>query len=162
GDPLKLGFVASLSRPGGNITGVSDFGNELSAKRLELLKMLVPGASRIGILVTRKYLGVERELSDARKDSPLPFNETVVSVVGGQQEIDVAFEAFARGGIDAVYVAPSPLSVSQRAQIVKLAARHRLPAIYPFVQFPQIGGLMSYGTSLTERYYQAGLYTGLI
>lgn len=157
GNPLDLGFVASLSRPGGNITGVSDFGNQLSAKRLELIKMLVPAASRIGILVTRNY-----ELADAREDLPVPSLETVLSVVGDQHEIDAAFDAFAREGIDGVYVAPSPLFLSQRAEIVALTARHHLPTIYPFMQFPQIGGLMSYGTSLTERYYQAGIYTGLI
>jgi ABC-type uncharacterized transport system substrate-binding protein len=162
GDPTRLGLVQSLSRPGGNVTGISDFGNELSAKRLELLKLLVPTASHVGILVTRNYPGVEREIADARKGGPVLSLEPVVSVVANQHEIDAAFAAFAEQRLDGVYVAPSPLFVSQREQIVALAARYRLPAVYPFIQFPQIGGLLSYGTSLAERAYQAGLYTGLI
>jgi|SRR5579871_1527705 len=162
GDPLRLGFVTSLSRPGGNITGVSDFGNQLSAKRLELIKMLVPTASRVGALVTRGYTAVAAEIANARLDAPALSLETAVSIVSDQQEIDAAFASFAEQRLDAVYVAPSPLFVSQRAQIVALAARYRLPAVYPFIQFAQLGGLMSYGTSLTERSYQAGLYVGRI
>jgi putative ABC transport system substrate-binding protein len=161
-DPVRLGFVASLSRPGGNITGVSDFGNELTAKRLELIKMLVPTACRVGILVTRGYTAVADEIADARRGAPAPSLETVVSIVGDQREIDAAFASFTEQRMDAAYIAPSPLFASRRQQVVALAARHRLPAIYPFIQFPRVGGLMSYGTSLTERSYQAGLYTGLI
>ncbi len=162
GDPVRLGYVASLSRPGGNVTGVTDFGNELSAKRLELIKLLVPAASRIGILITRNYPAIAREIANAREAASVLSLEIAESVVGNQQEIDAAFAAFAEQRVDSVCITPSPLFVSQREQIVALAARYRLPAVYPFVQFPQIGGLMSYGTSLAERSYQAGVYTGLI
>jgi putative ABC transport system substrate-binding protein len=162
GDPISLGYVASLSRPGGNVTGVSDFGVELSAKRLELIKLLVPAVSRIGILVARGYPAIEREVANARNSAPALSIETVVSVAGNQQEIDAAFAAFAQERVDGVCLTPSPLFADRRGQIVALAARYRLPAIYPFAQFPQVSGLISYGISLAERAYQAGLYTGLI
>jgi putative ABC transport system substrate-binding protein len=162
GDPLRLGYVASLSRPGGNVTGISDFGNDLSAKRLELIKLLVPAVSRIGILVTRNYPGIVSELAKAREGAPALSLEIVESVVGNQPEIAAAFAGFVGAGVDGVYVTPSPLFVGQRAQITALAARYHLPAVYPFIQFPQVGGLMSYGTSLAERNYQAGVYTGRI
>jgi putative ABC transport system substrate-binding protein len=161
-DPISLGYVSSLSRPGGNVTGVSDFGNDLSAKRLELIKLLVPAVSRIGILVTRDYPAIAGEVAKSRESATALSLETVESFVGDQQEIDAAFAAFAQARVDGVSVTPSPLFVSQRAQIVALAARYRLPAIYPFIQFPHVGGLMSYGTSLLERNYQAGRYVGLI
>ena len=162
GDPLRLGYVASLSRPDGNVTGISDFGIDLSAKRLELIRLLVPAVSRVGILVTRGYPGIAREVENARKSAPALSLETVVSVVGNQQEIDAAFAAFAQDRVDGVCVVPSPVFADRRAHLVELAARYRLPAIYPFIQFPRSGGLMSYGISLAERAYQAGRYIGLI
>ncbi len=162
GDPLHLGYVTSLSRPGGNVTGVSDFGVDLSAKRLELIKLLVPAVSRVGMLVTRGYPGIARDAEHARQIAPAMSLEAVVSLVGNRQEIDAAFAAFAHDGVDGVCLTPSPLLLGRGAQIVALAARYRLPAIYPFIQFPQVGGLASYGISLLERSYQAGRYTGLI
>ncbi len=161
-DPVGQGVVASLSRPGGNITGVTDFGNALSAKRLELLKQLVPAASHIGLLVPRNYAAVAAEIADAREAMRLLSLEAVMSVVGDPREIDAAFAAFARDRVDGVCVAPSAMFADRRPQLVELAARHRLPAIYPFIQFPRSGGLMSYGTSLAERSYQAARYIGLI
>jgi putative ABC transport system substrate-binding protein len=162
GDPLQSGLVTSLSRPGGNVTGITDFGNDLSAKRLEMIKLLAPAVSRIGILLTRSYTSIASEIAIARQNAPALSLETAESVVGDQQEIDAAFAAFAQAGVDGLYIAPSPLFVAQRAQIVVLAARYRLPAVYPFIQYPQSGGLMSYGTSLLERAYQAGVYAGRI
>ncbi len=162
GDPLRLGFVTSLSRPGGNVTGISDFGNDLSPKRLELLKLLAPGVSLVGILVTRGYPGIAREAENARTGARALSIETTVSLVSNAQDIDAAFAAFVQAGVGGICVTPSPLFVGCRAQIATLAARYRLPAIYPFIQFPEVGGLMSYGTSLAERNYQAGRYVGLI
>jgi putative ABC transport system substrate-binding protein len=162
GDPLQSGLVASFSRPGGNVTGITDFGNDLSAKRLELIKLLAPAVSRVGILLTRNYTSIAREIAIARQSAPALSLEATESVVGDQQEIDAAFAEFAQAGVDGLYVAPSPLFVARRAQIVALAARYRLPAVYPFILYPQAGGLMSYGTSLTERSYQAGVYAGRI
>jgi len=162
GDPIRLGYVESLSRPGGNVTGVSDFGDELAAKRLELIKLLVPAISRVGILAPRNYAGLAREVAHAREIAPALSLETVERFVADLPEVEAAFASFARDGVDVVCVTPSPLFSGQRQRIVALAAQYRLPAIYPFAEFPQAGGLMSYGISFTERSYEGGRYTGLI
>ena len=162
GDPIRLGMVTSLSRPGGNVTGVSDFGDELSAKRLELMKQLVPAASRIGILAPRNYKGLASEVAHAREIAPALSLETVASSVVNLQEIDAALASFAQDHVDGVYFTPGPLFYGQREQIVALTARYRLPAIYSFVEFSEAGGLMSYGISVTERSYEAGRYVGLV
>jgi putative ABC transport system substrate-binding protein len=162
GDPIGMGYVKSLSRPGGNVTGVSDFGDQLSAKRLELLKQLVPAVSRIGILAPRNYAGLAREVDHAREIAPALSLETVKSFVVNLQEIDAALASFAQDRVDGVCFTPGPLFFSRREQVVALVARYRLPAIYPFVEFADVGGLMSYGISVTERSYEAGRYTGLI
>ena len=162
GDPMRLGYVASLSRPGGNITGVSDFGDELSAKRLELIKQLVPAASRIGIVAPRNYAGLAREVERAREIAPNLSLETVVSFLANPQEIDAALSSFVQDRVDGVYFTPGPLFFGQRERIVALMIRYRLPAVYSFSEFAQVGGLMSYGISVTERSYEAGLYAGLI
>ena len=162
GDPIRLGYVTSLSRPGGNVTGVSDFGDELAAKRLELIKLLVPAISRIGILAPRNYIGLAREVAHARALAPALSLATVAAFVTDLPEIEAAFASFAQDRVDAVSFTPGPMFSGHRAQIVALAARYRLPAIYPFADFPQAGGLMSYGISITERTYEAGRYVGLI
>jgi putative tryptophan/tyrosine transport system substrate-binding protein len=162
GNPIRLGVAASLSRPGGNVTGVTDFGNALSAKRLELIKLLVPTVSRIGIPIMANYRQIAGVVANANEGARALSLETVVSIVDNQQDIGAAFAEFAKKGVDGIYVTPSPLLLAQREQIVALAAQYRLPAIYPFIQFAQAGGLMSYGTSLAERSYQAGRYVGLI
>jgi putative ABC transport system substrate-binding protein len=162
GDPIRAGLVASLSRPGGNVTGITDFGHALSAKRLELIKMLVPAASRIAMLLARGYPGSVAEIADAREAAPGLSLETSVSVVGDREEIDAAFAAFAQERMDGVCLIANLLFVNQRERIVELAARYRLPTMYPFIQFPEVGGLMSYGTSLWQRNYEAGVYTGRI
>jgi ABC-type uncharacterized transport system substrate-binding protein len=162
GDPIRLGYVTSLSRPGGNVTGVSDFGDELAAKRLELIKLLVPTISRIGILAPRNYSGLAREVARAREMAPSLSLETVERFVADLPEVEAAFAAFARDRVDGVCFTPGPLFSGQRERIVALAARYRLPAIYAFAEFPESGGLMSYGISITERSYEGGRYTGLI
>ncbi len=162
GDPIRMGFVTSLSRPGGNVTGVTDFGDELAAKRLDLIKQLVPAASRIGFLGPRNYMGLAREVERAREIAPALAVETVEAFVVNLQEIDAALSSFAQGGVDGVCFTPGPLFFTQRRQVVAMVARYRLPAIYPFIEFADAGGLMSYGISVTERTYEAGRYTGLI
>jgi putative ABC transport system substrate-binding protein len=157
-----MGYVESLSRPGGNITGVSDFGDELSAKRLELLKELVPAASRVGILAPRNYAGLAREVAHAREIAPALSLDTVATFVVNLQEIDAALASFAQSRMDGVYFTPGPVFYSQREQVAAMAAGYRLPAIYSFAEFPQVGGLMSYGISATERSYEAGRYVGLV
>ena len=161
-DPVQLGFVASLSRPGGNVTGVTDFGNELSGKRVELMKQLVPAASRIGILAPRNYKGLASEVAHAREAAAALSLETVASFVGSLQEIDATLASFAQDRMDGVYLTPAPLFFTEREQVVALVDRYRLPAIHSYAEFPRIGGLMSYGISVTERQYEAGRYVGLI
>lgn len=162
GNPLRLGVAASLDRPGGNVTGVTDFGNALSAKRLELMKLLVPTVSRIGIAIMANERQIANVIANANEGARALSLVTVISIVDNQRKIDAAFAGFAQQHLEAVYVTPSPLFLREREQIVALAARYRLPAVYPFVEFAQIGGLMSYGTSLAERSYQTGLYVGLV
>ncbi len=161
-DPVRAGFVASLGRPGGNVTGVADFAGTLSAKRLELVKVLVPDVSRIGILVAPVNPVTELELANARQGADALSLETIVATAGGSREIDAAFAVLADKQADAVCVIPSILLFDQRAQVAELAARYRLPAVYPFAEFVRSGGLMSYGASVADRTYQAGRYAGLI
>jgi putative ABC transport system substrate-binding protein len=161
-DPVRAGLVASLSRPGGNVTGIANFGGTLSAKRLELAKLLVPDALRIGILVTPINPVTALELANAQEGARALSLETIAVTAGSQPEIDAAFAVLAEKRVDAVCVIPVLLLFDRRGQIVELAARYRLPAVYPFAEFARSGGLMSYGTSLTERSYQVGRYVGLI
>jgi putative ABC transport system substrate-binding protein len=161
-DPVRAGFVASLSRPGGNVTGIANFGGTLSAKRLDLVKLLVPDASRVGILITPISPVTAVELANAQAGARALSLESIVVTADSRQEIDAAFAVLAEKRVDAVCVIPSLLLFDRRAQLAELAARHRLPAVYPFVEFVRSGGLMSYGARLTERTYQVGLYTGLI
>ncbi len=162
GDPIKAGLVTNLSRPDGNITGISDFGVELSAKRLELIKLLVPDASTLAMLMAPDNLRAGRELAHAREGARSLGIEIVVLPASTAQEIDAAFVRLAQERAEALCVSPNALYFDHRAQIVALATRHRIPTVYPFIQFAEIGGLMSYGSSLAERSYQAGIYAGLI
>jgi putative ABC transport system substrate-binding protein len=162
GDPIRMGFVTSLSRPGGNVTGVGDFGNDLSAKRLELIKQLVPTASRIGILVPRSYIGLVRDVERAREAVSALSLETAASLVRTPEEIDAAVASFAQDRMDGLYFTPGPMFSGRRAEIVSQVAGYRLPAVYSFSEFAQAGGLMSYGISGTVRAYEAGRYIGLI
>jgi len=162
GDPIRLHYVTALSRPGGNITGVSDFGVELSAKRLELLKLLVPTVSRVAIMIQRDLPGLVPEIEAVRKSASPLGGETLVSTLGNEQDIDAAFAEFGQRRVDGVCVTPSPVFFRQRAQIVALAARYRLPAVYPYIHFPRAGGLMSYGTDVGQRSYEAGVVTARI
>jgi putative ABC transport system substrate-binding protein len=161
GDPIGMGFVTSLSRPGGNATGVSDFGNVLSAKRLELIKQLVPTASRIGILVP-PYKGLVEDVERARGVVSTLSLETVAAVVRTPEEVDAALASFAQDRMDGLYFTPGPVFFGVRQQLVQQVARYGLPAVYSFSEFAQVGGLMSYGISVTARSYEAGRYTGLI
>ena len=161
-DPVRAGLVASLSRPGGNITGIADFGSVLSAKRLELIKLLVPDASRVGILMTPINRMTAVELAYAQEGARALSLETAVAIADSQAEIEAAFAVLVEKRVDAVCVIPTSLFFDRRAQIVALASRCRLPAAYWHNLYPEIGGLMSYGASFVERAYQLGIYTGLV
>jgi putative ABC transport system substrate-binding protein len=162
GDPVQLGLVASLARPGGNVTGINFFVNEVAAKRLRLLHDLVPKAVRIAVLLNPANPAVaEATLRDVREAAPtmglqvqLTLNANTIG------EIDAAFASLVRERCDALFVAPDAFFVSQRAQLAALTARHQIPAAYS-VRDPVIaGGLMSYGSDLAEMFHQVGVYTG--
>jgi putative tryptophan/tyrosine transport system substrate-binding protein len=160
-DPVKLGLVASLARPGGNATGINFFNGELAAKRLGLLHELVPKAVRVAVLVNptnaRGTETLSRDVQDGARSVGLQIQILNAST---SREIDVAFAAVARERLDALFVAPDPFFVSSRVQIVTLSARDRIPAAYSGRDYVAAGGLMSYATDAADRFRQVGVYTG--
>ena len=162
-DPAKLGLVASLARPGGNATGTNFFVYELGAKRLALLRELVPAAARVAVLANPANAALtETMLTDveaAARDISLQMQIVNPST---SREIDAAFAGLARERIDVVFVLPDSFFFSRRVQLAQLAARHAVPATYPVRDFAEVGGLMSYGTNTAEAWRQAGVYTGRI
>jgi putative ABC transport system substrate-binding protein len=161
-DPVRAGLVASLNRPGGNVTGVTFIATALLAKRLELLHQLVPKATRVGVLVNPSYPDSDlqqQELREAAEAMKQQVHVVTASTVG---DIDAAFATFVQQRPDALLVANDPFFDSRRAQIVALAERHTLPAIYPDRAYVAEGGLVSYGSSLGDSYRRAGIYTGRI
>jgi len=162
GDPVKLGLAASLNRPGGNVTGVTFIVAELGAKQLGLLHELQPGAVRIGVLVDPNFALTQSFVSDVQAAALSIGDQIEVLDAPTARDIDTAFARLAQKPIDALLVGPGPLLDNRRIQLATLAAYHRLPAIYPLRVFAEAGGLMSYGTSITDAYRQAGIYTGRI
>jgi putative ABC transport system substrate-binding protein len=159
-DPVKFGLVASLNRPGGNVTGVSFLTPALEAKRIELLRELVPKASVIAELVNPKFPAAEIRVTAARAAaSTLGFQLSVINA-SNEREIDTAFATIAE--LSALLVASDPFFSNQREQLVTLAARHAIPAVYFSREFATDGGLMSYGASIADAYRQASIYTGKI
>ena len=161
-DPIKLGLVASLARPGGNATGVHFFLSDLGAKQLGLLRELVPTAARIGLLFNPDNANaqtVTREVAPAASAMAVAIDMVQASDRSG---IDAAFATLLRNKADALIVAADPFLFSRRLQLATLATRHALPAIYPVREYAEVGGLITYGTSLTEVYRQAGAYVGRI
>jgi len=161
-DPVRLGLVASLARPGGNATGINFFSNELIAKRLELLRELVPAARRVAVLIHPADANAETVLRDVDTATRAMGLQIQTLDVSTGPDIDAAFATFARDRPDAVFISGGPLFVSRRIQLVLLAARHALPASYGSREYAEIGGLISYGTSLTDAYRQIGIYAGRI
>ncbi len=162
GDPVKLGLVASLNRPGGNVTGVTFVVAELGAKQLGLLHELQPGAVRVGVLVDPNFPLTESFVSDVQAAASSIRKQIEVLEAPTGRDIDTAFASLAQKPIDALLVGPSPLLNNRRVQLVTLATYHRVPAIYSWREAAEVGGLMSYGTSMTDAYRQAGVYTGRI
>ena len=161
-DPVRLGLVTSLARPGGNLTGINFLNAELSAKRLELLRELIPAATRIAVLVTPSGSSTDsafRNMDTAARDAGLQIQVVKVST---SQEIDAAFVTFARDRPDALFVSPDPFFRSRRMQLTHLATRYAIPATYALRDYCEAGGLMSYGASLADAYRQVGVYTGRI
>ena len=162
-DPVKLGLVASLARPGGNLTGINWLGGELVAKRLELLRQLLPGATRVAVLVNPAFATLtEITLRDVEAAARAMGLQIQVLNADTSREIDAAFEIIGHEQPDALIVGPGPFFNSRRVQMAQLAARYALPAIHTTRLEAEAGGLMSYGPSLTDAYRQAGAYTGRI
>jgi putative ABC transport system substrate-binding protein len=162
GDPVKLGLVPSLNRPGGNVTGVTLVVVDLGAKRLGLLHELQPEAVRVGVLVDPNFVLTRSFVSDVQAAALSIGKQIEVLEAPTGRDIDTAFAGLAQKPIDALLVGPGPLLNNRRVQLVTLAAYHRVPAIYPWREGAEAGGLMSYGTNITHANRQAGVYTGRI
>jgi putative ABC transport system substrate-binding protein len=161
-DPVQVGFVASLNRPGGNLTGISFLVVLTVAKRLELLSELAPTAATIGMLVNPNNPNTEATTGDAQAAAQTLGKKLVIVKAGTESDLDTAFATFVQEKVEAVLVETDPFFLTRREQIVGLAARHALAAIYAFREFATVGGLMSYGTSLSNAYRQAGVYAAKI
>jgi putative tryptophan/tyrosine transport system substrate-binding protein len=162
-DPVRLGLVASLGRPGGNLTGINILSGELTAKRLELLREMVPGAARIAVLVNpASATTTETTLRDVAAAARVMGLQIQVLNASTSREIDAAFATFVRERPDAVFVGLDVFFISRRAQLVNLASRHALPATYPLREFAEVGGLMSYGTNIADTFRHIGVSAGRI
>jgi putative tryptophan/tyrosine transport system substrate-binding protein len=162
GDPLTSDLVASLNRPGGNITGVTFLTTTIVAKRLEMLRALVPTAIVIAFLVNPNNPIAEAETKSAEGGGRTLGLQMHVLNASTENEIDTAFAILVQQRADALLVAADPLFIDRKEQLVALAARHAVPAIYFDREFPALGGLMAYGTDYAASYRQAGIYTGRI
>jgi putative ABC transport system substrate-binding protein len=162
GDPVIDGLVASLNRPGGNVTGVVFISGVLGAKRLELLRQIVPNATTIGMLVNPNNPNTEAERSDVQAAALAIGQQLIILDVSSEREIEPAFATLVQRGAGALLVGTGAFSYSHRERLVAMAARHALPASYSQREPVVAGGLMSYGSSLTDAYRQAGLYAGRV
>jgi ABC-type uncharacterized transport system substrate-binding protein len=162
GDPVELGLVASLNRPGGNVTGVGFMTALLAAKRFGLLHDLVPQDTRFAALINPNYPLAQTSIKDVEMGAASLGLPVDILFAGTNGEIDAAFAKLVQNHNGALLVYPDALFTNRRAQLVTLAARHALPTIYPIREFVEIGGLMSYGPSFADAYRLAGIYTGRI
>ena len=162
GDPVQLGLVASLNRPGGNVTGFVDMSSEIVPKEVGLLHELLPGAARFGLIVTRTYAWFDRVTKDAQSAAAAIGKQMEIIVVGGEREIDAAFAELVARRVDAFIVPDDVVLFARQSQILTLAARHAIPAIYSTRNWADAGGLMSYGPPSHDNGRQAGLYVGRI
>ena len=162
-DPVRLGLVPSLARPGSNLTGINLFSGELTAKRLDLLREMVPQAARIAVLVNPTFAPTtETTLRDAQSAARAMGLQIQVLNASTSREIDAAFATFANERPDAVFVGIDVFFNVRRAQLVNLASRYAVPATFVNRDFAEIGGLMSYGSNIADAYRQVGVYTGRI
>ena len=161
-DPVALGFVTSLNRPGGNLTGLTFFGNRLGAKRIELLLELVPGANVIAVLIDPNFPSSASDLGDVEEAARAFARKLVVVKAADERDFETAFTTMVEAGTGALFVGGSAFFTSQRRTIIALAARHAIPAIYDLREYVVDGGLMRYSASITGAYRHAGIYAGRI
>jgi putative ABC transport system substrate-binding protein len=161
-DPVASGLVPSLNRPGGNLTGVYQFSDGLEAKRLGLLHEMVPKATIIAVLINPNYSGAEDQLREVQEAASRLGVQLVIVHANVESDFDAAFSTLVQQPATALLVCASPFFNARRQQLVVLAARHALPAIYEWREFAAAGGLMSYGTVFSDAYRQAGVYAGRI
>jgi putative ABC transport system substrate-binding protein len=163
GDPVALGLVASLNRPGANLTGIASLGAELAPKRLQLVHDLIPNAALFGVLLDPANPGSQSTMPDLQAAAPiLGLQQLVVAIARTESDLETAFATFTQQRVGAVLVGNGVFFNRRIEQLVALAARHALPAIFPFREYALAGGLMSYGASIGYLYHQAGLYAGRI
>jgi putative ABC transport system substrate-binding protein len=161
-DPVRLGLVASLARPGGNLTGVNIFTAELVAKRLELLRELVPAATRVAVLVNPDGAAAETTVRDLEPAALAMGLQIKVLNASKPREIDATFAAFERERPEALFVGGDPVFSGRRVQLANLAARHAIPMVSATREIAEVGGLMSYGANITDAWRQVGVYAGRI
>src|SRR6516164_4845260 len=161
-DPVEFGLVATLNKPGGNVTGVTTFNAVLGSKRVELLHELVPNAATIALLVNPKYPSADSEISETQSAVHSVGCNLIVLNASTEGEIDAAFVELARQRPGGLIVTGDPFFVSRREKLVTSAAQHAVPAIYVQREFAVAGGLIGYGTNITDAYREAGIYTGRI
>ena len=161
-DPVKLGLVAALNRPGGNVTGVTQFSTALEGKRLEFLHQLVPNATVFALLVNPTFPGTDAIINDMQTAARTLGVKLNVLNASSEDDLDTAAASVARLRAGALIVASDPFFISRRGQLVALAARNAMPAIYQLREFAAVGGLISYGNDLADTYRQVGVYTGRI
>ena len=161
GDPVQVGLVDSLNRPGGNVTGVSLFNVALGGKRLGLLLELVPSASTIAVLENPNNPRADFDTAEAQTANAVG-KQILIAKAANERDLDGAFATLVQGRAGAVLIPAEPLFISRREQLVRLAARHAVPAIYEIREFVAAGGLMSYGINAADAYRQVGIYTGQV
>jgi putative ABC transport system substrate-binding protein len=162
GDPVRAGLVASLNRPGGNVTGINSMNIDLVTKRLGLLHELLPGATRYAVIVNPNDPSVDSIITDTKTAAANIGKQIEILYAGTNREIDTAFTRLVQSRAEAISVEGNPLFLDRRVQVVTLATRHILPAIYGDRELTQAGGLMSYGPVITDAYRQLGIYAGRV
>ena len=161
-DPVASGLVRSLSRPGGNLTGVSLLAAEMATKRLELIRDLLPHARAVAMVINPTFPGAESEMAEVEAAGRAIGMQTHGAKASNPREIDAALASFSQLHVDAFMVGADGFFITRRDQLAALAARYAIPGIYPFPDFPEASGLLSYGVSLADAYRQAGVLTGRV
>src|SRR6516162_5830645 len=162
GDPIALGLVASLNRPGANLTGIANLAAELAPKRLQLLRQVIPNSAEFGVLADPTFPATPSIIADLQSAARTLGLELIIENTRTYSDLETAFATFSRQRIGAVLVSNGNFLSRHTEQLVALAGSHVLPAIYPYREFAVVGGLMSYGSSIGYYYHQAGIYAGRI